>query len=61
MDRREQRFRPVNCDFLNPAANGECGPGNPAFLKQISPLTTDPALTGGWNYPRVQLGSHRSA
>src|SRR6185312_904891 len=37
------------CNFLNPAANGECGPGNPAFLKTVSPLTTDPALTGGWN------------
>ncbi len=37
------------CDFLNPAPNGECGPGNPAFLKTVSPLTTDPALTGGWN------------
>jgi hypothetical protein len=38
-----------NCNFLNPAANGECGPGNPAFLKTVSPLTTDPQLTGGWN------------
>jgi hypothetical protein len=38
-----------DCNFLNPAANGECGPGNPAFLKTISPLTTDPALTSGWN------------
>jgi hypothetical protein len=37
------------CNFLNPAANGECGPGNPAFLKTATPLTTDPALTGGWN------------
>jgi hypothetical protein len=37
------------CNFLNPAANGECGPGNPSFLKTTSPLTTDPALTGGWN------------
>src|SRR5439155_1654669 len=38
-----------NCDFLNPAANGECGPGSPFFGKQISPLTTDPAFTRGWN------------
>ncbi len=37
------------CNFLNPAANGECGPGNQAFLKSVSPLTTDPALTTGWN------------
>jgi hypothetical protein len=37
------------CNFLNAAANGECGPGNPAFLKTATPLTTDPALTGGWN------------
>jgi len=37
------------CNFGNPAANGECGPGSPAFLKTVSPLTTDPALTGGWN------------
>jgi hypothetical protein len=39
----------VHCDLLNPAANGECGPGNPFFGKQISPLTTDPASTSGWN------------
>jgi len=39
----------VDCDFLNPTANGECGPGSPFFGKQISPLTTDPALTRGWN------------
>jgi hypothetical protein len=37
------------CVFTNPAANGECGPGNPAFLNSIPPLTTDPDLTGGWN------------
>jgi hypothetical protein len=24
-----------NCVFTNPAANGECGPGNPAFLKTV--------------------------
>ena len=38
-----------NCVFTNPAANGECGPGNPGFLNSIPPLTTDPDLTGGWN------------
>jgi len=39
----------VNCNLLNPAANGECGAGSPFFGKSISPLTTDPALTTGWN------------
>jgi carboxypeptidase family protein len=39
----------VNCVLTNPAANGECGPGNPSFLKTIPPLSTDPELTGGWN------------
>jgi hypothetical protein len=39
----------VNCNLLNPAANGECGPGSPFFEKSVSPLTTDPALTTGWN------------
>ena len=39
----------VNCNLLNPAPNGECGQGNPSFLKTSPPLTTDPALTGGWN------------
>jgi hypothetical protein len=37
------------CNFTNPAANGECGPGNPSFLKTSSSLTTNPDLTGGWN------------
>jgi len=39
----------VDCNLLSPAANGECGSGNPSFLKTVSPLTTDPALTDGWN------------
>jgi hypothetical protein len=38
-----------DCDFQIPAANGECGPGSPFFGKQISPLTTDPGYTKGWN------------
>ncbi|PYR46714.1 MAG: hypothetical protein DMF95_17880 [Acidobacteria bacterium] len=38
-----------DCNLLNPAANGECGPGSPFFGKQISPLTTDSATTNGWN------------
>jgi len=39
----------VDCNLLSPAANGECGPGNPFFGKPTSPLTTDPAFTNGWN------------
>jgi hypothetical protein len=41
----------ANCDLLNPAANGECGPmANPNFAR-ITPslLTVDPAVTDGWN------------
>jgi hypothetical protein len=38
------------CDLLNPAANGECGPmANPNFAKTINPLTIDPDTTEGWN------------
>jgi hypothetical protein len=38
------------CDFLNPAANGECGPmQNPSFARTINPLTVDPDTTEGWN------------
>ena len=39
----------VNCNLLNPAPNGECGPGNPSFGKQVKQLTVDPATTSGWN------------
>ena len=39
----------VDCNLLSSAANGECGPGNPFFAKQVSPLTVDPATTDGWN------------
>jgi len=39
----------ADCNFLNSAANGECGPGNPFFGKQVSPLTVDPAFVDGWN------------
>ena len=38
-----------DCNFSNPAANGECGPGSPFFEKPFSPLTTDPSFTSGWN------------
>ena len=37
------------CNFLDPAPNGECGPGSPFFGKSVDPLTTDPASTSGWN------------
>jgi hypothetical protein len=39
----------ANCNFLNPAANGECGPGSLFFGKQVSPLTVDPSTVNGWN------------
>jgi hypothetical protein len=39
-----------DCNLLNQDANGECGPGNPFFGKSaVSFLTTDPAVTSGWN------------
>jgi hypothetical protein len=42
-------FNP-DCDLLDVAANGECGPmSNRNFGKQIDPLTIDPETTGGWN------------
>jgi hypothetical protein len=39
----------VDCNLLDPNANGECGPGNPFFGKPVSPLTVDPSTTSGWN------------
>jgi hypothetical protein len=39
----------VDCDLLNSAPNGECGPGNPFFGKPFSPLTVDPDFVDGWN------------
>jgi hypothetical protein len=40
----------AQCDFLNPAANGECGAmANPLFGQSVDPLTVDPATTSGWN------------
>ena len=39
----------AECDFRNPNANGECGPGNPFFGKPTSPLTVDPNFVDGWN------------
>jgi hypothetical protein len=39
----------ADCNFTNPNANGECGPGSVFFAKPVSPLTVDPAFTSGWN------------
>jgi hypothetical protein len=38
-----------DCDFLNPAANGECGLGNPFFGKALPTNSIDPAFVSGWN------------
>ena len=48
-DRERGNFVP-DCNFLNPAANGECGPGNPILREAISLLNSiDPAFVDGWN------------
>ena len=39
----------ASCNFRDPNPNGECGPGNPFFGQQVSPLTVDPDTTQGWN------------
>jgi len=42
-------FRP-DCDLLNPAANGECGPWtNQNFGKYVVSTTYDPNVLAGWN------------
>ena len=49
-DPRSGNYVP-NCDLLNTAANGECGPmANPNFAK-VTPslLTVDPSVTDAWN------------
>jgi hypothetical protein len=49
-DLRSGNYRP-DCDLLNTAANGECGPmANPNFAK-VTPslLTVDPEVTNAWN------------
>ncbi len=39
-----------DCNLLNPAGNGECGPmANPFFGKAQNNLTVDPSTTNGWN------------
>jgi hypothetical protein len=38
------------CNFLDPAPNGECGPGNPNFARVVpSQLSIDPGFVDGWN------------
>jgi hypothetical protein len=40
----------ANCNLLNTAANGECGPmASPTFGTTNSPTTVDPDTTAGWN------------
>jgi len=44
-----RNFSP-DCDLLNPAANGECGPwSNQNFGKYVVSSTYDPTLLTGWN------------
>ena len=49
----------VKCNFLNPAANGECGPGNPAFLEDGHSAYDRPGADRRMEFARVQLGSCR--
>ena len=39
----------ADCNFLNPAPNGECGIGNPFFGKALPSNSIDPATVDGWN------------
>jgi hypothetical protein len=47
-DPRRGNFVP-DCSFLDPAANGECGLGNPFFGKSLPSNSIDPAFVDGWN------------
>jgi hypothetical protein len=47
-DPRRGNYVP-DCNFLDPAANGECGLGNPNFGKQVPPLRVEPSFVDGWN------------
>jgi hypothetical protein len=39
-----------DCDLLNPALNGECGPwSNQSFGKEVFTTTYDPDVLSGWN------------
>jgi hypothetical protein len=39
----------ADCNFLNPAANGECAQGNPFFGKTLPSNSIDSATVDGWN------------
>jgi Carboxypeptidase regulatory-like domain len=48
-DSRRGNYQP-DCDLLNPAANGECGPWtNQNFGKYTVSTTYDPQVLNGWN------------
>jgi carboxypeptidase family protein len=47
-DPRRGNYVP-DCNFLDPAANGECGLGNPFFGKALPTNSIDPAFVDGWN------------
>jgi hypothetical protein len=48
-DPRNGNYIP-DCDLLNPAANGECGPwSNQNFGKEVVSSTYDPKVLNGWN------------
>jgi hypothetical protein len=38
----------ADCDLSNMAGNGECGPGNPTFGKEVFTTNVDEAALGGW-------------
>jgi hypothetical protein len=48
-DARRGNYKP-DCDLMNPAANGECGPwANQNFGKYTVSTTYDPKVLNGWN------------
>jgi hypothetical protein len=47
-DPRRGNYVP-DCNFLDPAANGECGLGNAFFGKPLPTNSIDPAFVDGWN------------
>ena len=45
-----------DCDLMNPALNGECGPWlSPAFGNRIVPVTINPEVLGGWGVREYRL------
>jgi hypothetical protein len=47
-DPRNGNYIP-DCNLLIPAANGECGAGNPNFGREVVSVTYDPKVLSGWN------------